>query len=501
MNVGLQRSRASLLAKFSDRLGNLVAAVEHAKRDIDKVHSCFAEAHDNVLEEMNATINRTQKGLLEVLGEPAQATALADVKATQAQVNERLALLEGRADLVQKQLHVISEQQGHILTSLATITPLAPLLRDSPQQQNQIFSTLVSLLPALHLLQKLPAQVKASQQEILESFIDSIDLDRSASSRSPKLVEPLGAISDSPPVLYLKRKLSNSKGVDDQQCSETHVSNNRTEQPVTPRPSSRTLDSETPPQRTSALAQQPVVLSECSNAEPLCNPVFSSVPDHGDLLFRPVPTVFPRDPKPRRIEQSPVPEIQRTDPRLHSAAETSNPTSSSDTPTKKKPRLPARATATPRNEIFRTPAFLDESRAPSLIHRAPLSTSSAPTPHAPGAFFQPRSTVPGRFLAATSDALDHTPPRAPQPPGNKMNARFFKPTESFPPCAPPSAGHSIQISSEIAISNPVDEHVSSPHLLARKQPVRRNSQQRILLEEDADEDVEIDLDWGAMSCS
>jgi hypothetical protein len=48
-----ERSKACALSKFSDRLGKLVDGVEHAKREVDRVSSCFAEGHDKILEELN----------------------------------------------------------------------------------------------------------------------------------------------------------------------------------------------------------------------------------------------------------------------------------------------------------------------------------------------------------------------------------------------------------------------------------------------------------------
>ena len=49
----MKRSKKRALSKFSDRLGKLVDGVEHAKREIDKVGSCFAEGQERVLEELN----------------------------------------------------------------------------------------------------------------------------------------------------------------------------------------------------------------------------------------------------------------------------------------------------------------------------------------------------------------------------------------------------------------------------------------------------------------
>lgn len=44
-----------LFQKFSDRLGNLMDGVEHAKREIEQVNNCFADGHEKLLEELNAT--------------------------------------------------------------------------------------------------------------------------------------------------------------------------------------------------------------------------------------------------------------------------------------------------------------------------------------------------------------------------------------------------------------------------------------------------------------
>lgn len=53
-------------------------------------------------EERVFSVNRSQKGLLETLGSPAQATVLEEVKNSQGETNRRLALLEDKAELVQR---------------------------------------------------------------------------------------------------------------------------------------------------------------------------------------------------------------------------------------------------------------------------------------------------------------------------------------------------------------------------------------------------------------
>ena len=112
------KKRCQSCGKFSDRLGTLVASVEQAKRDIDTVNSGFAEGHERVLEELNTTgqcssyicasissislVNRSQKGLLEIIGSPAQAIVLEEVKSSQADTLRKLTLLEDKAELVQR---------------------------------------------------------------------------------------------------------------------------------------------------------------------------------------------------------------------------------------------------------------------------------------------------------------------------------------------------------------------------------------------------------------
>ena len=102
----------------------MVNGVEQAKRDIDNVHKSFTDGHEKMLDEVNAVgelvqnkwpricawhsprryliVNRSQKGLLEALGSPAQAIALDQLNKSQISFNSKLDLLESRTDFVLK---------------------------------------------------------------------------------------------------------------------------------------------------------------------------------------------------------------------------------------------------------------------------------------------------------------------------------------------------------------------------------------------------------------
>jgi len=51
---------------------------------------------------MYASVNRSQKGLLEALGDPAQAATVQGVRDTQVDMERRLEAVENRMDLVHK---------------------------------------------------------------------------------------------------------------------------------------------------------------------------------------------------------------------------------------------------------------------------------------------------------------------------------------------------------------------------------------------------------------
>ncbi|KAF8517905.1 hypothetical protein BU17DRAFT_91333 [Hysterangium stoloniferum] len=158
------------LEQFSDRLGKLLASTDAAKCEMDKANKNFDTGHEKILEELNATVNRSQRGLLEAIANPAQADVLDGVKSFQIEINRKLELLETRVDYVHKHLQTIVDQQGQILTILASITPLLPLLKDSPQQLTQILSL---LLPIPAVLQAFPDHIKVIQKDAVDSILKS----------------------------------------------------------------------------------------------------------------------------------------------------------------------------------------------------------------------------------------------------------------------------------------------------------------------------------------
>lgn len=87
-----------------------------------------------------------------------------------------------------------------------------------------------------------------------------------------------------------------------------------------------------------------------------------------------------------------------------------------------------------RNKSFSAPAASIDSHPPAAPQRH--SANSAPTPHAPGAFLQPRSKVPG--LSATSHAFNDTPTPAPRNRLGRLTSRgrTLVVPKSFPPSSP-----------------------------------------------------------------
>ncbi|GJJ11477.1 hypothetical protein Clacol_005710 [Clathrus columnatus] len=147
----------SMMEQFSDKLGNLLSGVDQAKRQIDKVSDSFETGQERILEELVATVNRCQKGLLEVIDTPAQAPVLDEIKLSQTETLKRLDQLEIRVDLLQNNLQTVSGQQSQIMTCLAGITPLVTPLEDISQQLHRVISLFSNMQP---LLQELPAQIK-----------------------------------------------------------------------------------------------------------------------------------------------------------------------------------------------------------------------------------------------------------------------------------------------------------------------------------------------------
>lgn len=93
--------------------------MDKTRRQIDKTNDNFENAHEKVLEELVATgrklnssvhylyalwlylVNRCQKGLLEVLDNPAQTSDLNEVKASQIETVKKMEQFATRVDIIQ----------------------------------------------------------------------------------------------------------------------------------------------------------------------------------------------------------------------------------------------------------------------------------------------------------------------------------------------------------------------------------------------------------------
>ncbi|KIJ55230.1 hypothetical protein M422DRAFT_774310 [Sphaerobolus stellatus SS14] len=418
LRVVLHDTKA-VLEQFSDRLGTLVKSVDDAKRQIDSANANLADANDRTIEELVATVNRSQKGLLDVLGTPAQAGTLEIVKDAQSGIQRKLDLLEDRMGLLQKQLQSVTDQQAQILLALASITPLAALLKDSPQQQTQILTMLSPVSAVLPFLHTLPDELKAIHKEI--SVIQT----------------------------HHKTSIASPQDHSKTPANVAHLL-----------PSSRTTTSQTSSPRLprSKSSGQPRV--SALNLETLQSLSSSSDP----------------------IQDGSSPPGTKTSAKPDS-----------ETSARKRPRLDTSATlrtsplqvekGRPKTPLKRNNPFAIPQVRPAYpkLHHAVSVQSSLSTPNSsiiptiPNRFFQSSS---GKFSAAA------TPVRT-VPPSTR------KPLQNIiTPIGPPSAPTRVP-------AHPMDNYQ------ARSDPVNVNSkpQRRILLDENADEDVEIDLDWGDMASS
>ncbi|KAF8524187.1 hypothetical protein JB92DRAFT_1468260 [Gautieria morchelliformis] len=491
----------------------------------NRVGSCFAEGHDKIFEELNTSINRSQKGLLETLGSPAQATVLEEVKNSQGETNRKLAILEDKAELLQRQLHAISEQQGHILASLATITPLAPLLRDSPQQQTQILSMLASLPPMLPLLHSLQAQVKTSQEEGISLNKSIAEGGRSNTLPLPLLYThtepcapvPLSSDTHSRPGQYVNCNFSRPDGMDERQHNPPVQEDFYDRRQSTPGlPSSRTLSSETehpiclPSHSVRSHVRQPV-LSASTSSGPLHNLALSTVSDpENSTLEMPPPLMPPSQNELLRHRKRPRltsdVDIQNRDTAPHRIRDTVTParTVSNKTLNVRSQSGTTGAKVINRKNSFR-PAIPIVSREHSSTHLGPANISQAPDTFSP---LPP--TVPDRHLNATPQVFDRMSTSTPRLKRSMTTGRFRFTPDCFPPSTPNFMRRGVPpkmcTPQEVKAKNAVeqfssrrylncDEHASPTGRLPQKQ--LRNSQQRKLLR-DADDDVEIDLDWGDM---
>lgn len=394
----------------------------------------------------------------------------------------------GLQHISSQQLQAISEQQGHILTSLATITPLAPLLKDSPHQQNQILFGLTSLLPLLPLLQSLPARIKASQEEVLGSATNctaklrcSLAVSSSQSPGGPEPCTPTPLTSDPLPGQCVNRRLPKLDAVGEQQQVTEDSSGGREQSAPVP---SRTLSSRTLPSyfadHSNSHIRQPVTTSDSMSSEPPHKPT-ADRDSRNSPLDKPPPPLdydFSRNRKRPRLNAK----SQGKDIPLHKTT-TRGRVASRQTLSNITPHVRTRSGATaakaPNKNNLSHPVIPTVSHGHSSTYRGPIATS-----HASDAFSPLQSTDPKRLLDVASP-FDRIP-------ASTLRSKHVRTTEpsdvdcfpsSTPPfarrgvplkiCTPPRAEPKIaeEISSSRKYLNRFDEHTPSANL-SRKQLLR-----------------------------
>ncbi|OJT14480.1 hypothetical protein TRAPUB_8980, partial [Trametes pubescens] len=126
------------LEKFTDRVTQLTAGLDSAKRELVMAQKLYQDDHEQVIDKISGLANRCQTELQKSIGSPAQSSDVREVTKDLSHLSSRLESLDKKIDslssLNQTQsqaLQIIQQQQGQLL---AALVPVLPLLQNVPLQ-------------------------------------------------------------------------------------------------------------------------------------------------------------------------------------------------------------------------------------------------------------------------------------------------------------------------------------------------------------------------------